>query len=958
MILANFARFYERQTHTNRFIKSSNMRKTSLNLLILSASLLMGCEEYNMGLSIEDITYRHAFNEAFGDIDPLHTWNTAAQRSLDFHINVPGTFYLRVFTTEPRVASAESELLAYYKNDGKGYKGSTGESYSINFDCPSGLKKVFADIEYVDDGRHIMLPVNFDENGHGVVEFGKMVATRGEMHVAESKGSGRAEYIYKDAKEMHFTRAAYDGSQGGFLDLIPENVENTNKEHVSVDFSYVSTGAPLHLYPMYTWTGANVTIGLQYKESHSISWPTDINEADEKIWTTENSATGRITRHFTNGTTDGGRSNYYWCTDYTTDGFDYTICPGITIDLPAGYEFRFWVKQGGFIRYSNTKYNPDKLHYFGTFNNGHKHEEYGNTSDVLYLGVEDWNNSRHDINDIVMAFVGELPLVIEAATMIYEEAEYTIAYEDMGAIGDFDFNDVVFSVRHVSGATKAEVDLRAVGGTLPVYLKYDSKDLFGGEELHKVLGEKQEPKITDLSPINVGFDGKNVNSNGKIVDRTNMYFAEEEEDVTIPTGSSIVSEASKFSLIVKREDGTYSEIKAPDPDKKDKKNANIPQAIIVAKHNWDWPTENTRIDAAYSDFTAWVGNRNDSEDWFSPIWSGEDEHSTFIDYGVTLMPSYAYEKCLLNRDDINLKEEEAGAGEAYELVIPKSDLVITHYNEDGNAEVNHDLTTYPSFNLAFVVTGRTSGQTVTLKVYKNSVGGELIETLTFDDEHHNSTTSSSFGESLSQEVNIDWTDVNQIVVKVEEHPTNCHLNSIWTAMPEKDFHIMPLSKISTTVPEAGSTAKVALAFVASAQHVVDYSNNKNGWRSFSNYAVMLSQIETNGKTTNSPILYTLKRKEEAGHYMLLNPNGGYLKAPTADNQAHQWTTTESEAADLVIEACPNITLMQGCSSENAVSIKTTVNDQDYYFSANKPAMWRTSPTDHQKAIYLFHWGSH
>lgn len=950
MILTNFARFYERQTHTNRFIKSSNMRKTSLNLLILSASLLMGCEEYNMGLSIEDITYRHAFNEAFGDIDPLHTWNTAAQRSLDFHINVPGTFYLRVFTTEPRVASAESELLAYYKNDGKGYKGCTGESYSINFDCPSGLKKVFADIEYVDDGRHIMLPVNFDENGHGVVEFGKMVATRGTIYTGQT-------YITKDDVDvMHFTREAYDGSQGGFLDLIPENVENTNKEHVSVDFSYVSTGAPLHLYPMYTWTGANVTIGLQYKESHSISWPTDINEADEKIWTTENSATGRITRHFTDGTTDGGRQNYYWCTDYTTPGFDYTICPGITINLPAGYEFRFWVKQGSFVRYSNTKDNPDKLHYFGTFNNGHKHDG----QDVLYLGVEDWNNSRHDINDIVMAFVGELPLVIEDATMIYNEAEYTIAYEDMGAIGDFDFNDVVFSVRHVSGAKIAEVDLRAVGGTLPVYLKYKTNNLFGGEELHQVLGKVQLPDpITTMTPINVGYDGCNIGIDGK-VDRTNMYFVEEEESVEL--SGSIVDEAQNFSIEVQRKDGTFATIKAPNPSKKE--DAEVPQAIIVAKHNWDWPTENTRIDAAYSDFTAWVGNRKNSEDWFSPIWSGEDEHSTKIDYGVTLMPSYAYEKCLLNRDDIDLKEEEVGLGKAYELVIPKSDLVITHYNEDGHTEVNHHLWEYDSFNLAFVVTGRENNsnpqQTVTIKVYKNSVSeANLIETLTFDDMHHNSTTSSSsFGESLSQEVDIDWAGVNQIVVAVDAHPTNCHLNSIWTAMPEKDFHIMPLTSIATTVPNAGNEATVALAFVASAQHVVDFTNGSNGWRSFSNYAVMLSQIETNGKTTNSPILYTLKRKEEAGHYMLLNPRGGYLKAPSSNNTAHEWTTDATQAADLVIEACPNITLMQGCSHENAVSIKTTVSETTYYFSANKPAMWRTSPTDHQKAIYLFHWEDH
>lgn len=938
------------------------MKKLFLISLAASGMLATSCQDYDpWDGDVAKYEYRKDFLNTFGNIDPNHTWNTAEQRTMEFKINVPGTFNLRIFTTEPRVASAESELLAYYKNDGMGYEGCTGQSYTISFDCPSGLKKVFADIEYIGDGHHIMLPVTLDAEGHGLVEFGKM-GTRGESHVAENKGSGRAEYIYKAANDMHFTRAAYDGGQGGFLDLIPENVENTNKEHVSVDFSYVSTGAPLNLYPMYTWTGANVTIGLQYKANHSANWP-DYNEEEQKIWTTTNSETGRITRHFSNNTTDGGRSNYYWCTDYTTDGFDYTICPGITIDLPAGYEFRFWVLQKygannsqSFIRYSTTKDNSDRLHYFGTFNNGHKHDDgAGNKSDVLYLGVEDWNNSRHDINDIVMAFVGELPLVIEDVTMIYNEAEYVIAYEDMGAIGDYDFNDVVFSVRHVSGATLAEVDLRAVGGTLPVRLKYNGNYLFGGKELHEVLGEIQEPKITDMRPINVGGSGKTVN-------RTNMYFVEEEESVSISSGRSIVDEASKFSLEVEREggpeDGKYIEIKAPDPNK-DGSNANVPQAIIVAKHNWDWATEGTRIDHAYSAFTTWVNNAKASN-WYSPIWSGEDEHSTTIDYGVTLMPSYAYEKCLLNRDDIDIKEEEVGAGNAYTLVIPKTDLVITHFNEDGNAEVHHNLWEYDSFNLAFVVTGRQSGETVTLKVYKNSVSnGNEIETITFDDTHHNSTTSSSFGESLSQEVNINWSGVNQIVVAVEQHPTNCHLNSIWTAMPEKDFHVMPLSSIATTIPNEGDQASIALTFVASAQHVMDFTNGNNGWRSFSNYAVMLSQIENAGRMDNSPILYKLVRKSEAGHYMLKNPRGGYLKAPTANNQAHEWTNTESEAADLVIEACPNITLMQGCSHENAVSIKTTVGNTTYYFSANKPAMWRTGANDYQKAIYLFHWeGNH
>lgn len=139
--------------------------------------------------------------------------------------------------------------------------------------------------------------------------------------------------------------------------------------------------------------------------------------------------------------------------------------------------------------------------------------------------------------------------------------------------------------------------------------------------------------------------------------------------------------------------------------------------------------------------------------------------------------------------------------------------------------MDHDLTSYPSFNLAFVVTGRTTGQNVTLKVYKNSStdNDNLIETIEFRDGN-TSTTTSSYGEALSHEVDIDWTDVTQIVVKVEQHPTNCHLNSIWTAMPEHDFTIMNKTEVDKLT--TGNQSKVALAFVGSAQHVMDYCNEQ------------------------------------------------------------------------------------------------------------------------------------
>lgn len=142
-------------------------------------------------------------------------------------------------------------------------------------------------------------------------------------------------------------------------------------------------------------------------------------------------------------------------------------------------------------------------------------------------------------------------------------------------------------------------------------------------------------------------------------------------------------------------------------------------------------------------------------------------------------------------------------------------------------------------------------------------------------------------------------------------------------------------------------SKVALAFVGSAQHVMDYPD-RNGWMSITDYSRLLSVIETQGAKANSTILYTLVRTSTG--YRLKNKDGGYLKAPSSNDSTHEWTNTESEAADLEIEACP-----EGCTYGNAVNIKTTVNSTVYYFSANKPAKWRTNANDYQKAIYMFNW---
>ena len=57
-----------------------------------------------------------------------------------------------------------------------------------------------------------------------------------------------------------------------------------------------------------------------------------------------------------------------------------------------------------------------------------------------------------------------------------------------------------------------------------------------------------------------------------------------------------------------------------------------------------------------------------------------------------------------------------------------------------------------------------------------------------------------------------------------------------------------------------------------------------------------------------------------------------------------------------IEKCRS--QVTGCNASDAVSIKTTIGETTYYFSAYKPAKWVTVDNIYHRAIYLFRWGNH
>lgn len=149
--------------------------------------------------------------------------------------------------------------------------------------------------------------------------------------------------------------------------------------------------------------------------------------------------------------------------------------------------------------------------------------------------------------------------------------------EDLGTIGDFDFNDVVFDA-YLYESGKIEIDVLAAGGTLPIAV--------AGVDI----------KIGKMSNTGV--------NNG----RDTQHISISAEDAAKNEWNSLIS----IPIVVTRDitdavDGSY-ELNAEE--------GKAPQKICVPLTT-DWVDEYENINKAYPDFAKWVKNQVTREDCFA-----------------------------------------------------------------------------------------------------------------------------------------------------------------------------------------------------------------------------------------------------------------------------------------------------------------------------------------------------
>lgn len=518
---------------------------------LVAASLLMTSCLKDQAIE----AYNEEFVRVFGDTDPLHTWKMVDNQSVEVNLDKSSRvkIYVKVDNTY--------RLAADYEN--------VSGAQSLSFDAPMGCKDIHVTVD-------------------GVPYQGGNSRAEGQVNVSPiTKTDDFKEFTYGQIDDFH-----NDGQ------TLPEKQDNTDK--VATGCRIISNGEPYTFYPVY-WGGIFYhNYGLYYYDKDDVRHEYDfyehkmtdclqqliINEDGTEEW---------------RAVTDDYAYDYFFKNSASKPAFarDKVVLKSrcYTINLPKDTEFGFYVDiihkvngnegdRGRF--YSDPELNDvnQNIKPFSAFANLH----IDNESQTSYITVEDYNDN--DYNDFIFILEGEHTHVVE------EPAKYIYAVEDLGGNNDFDFNDVVFSVSHVSGKENATVQPLAAGGIYEAYIRFNGKS-YG--EIHNRFGVASNVMVNTASGTTKGTMKK-------------------ADPFLVPVGAT-------WSHAAYGNSGNGFSVEVQLPNKPDKvlttyePGSNAAPQMLVLSENWLWPTEKTSISDAYSGFGEWGANYTNGT-WVNSYSSG------------------------------------------------------------------------------------------------------------------------------------------------------------------------------------------------------------------------------------------------------------------------------------------------------------------------------------------------
>lgn len=510
-------------------------------------------EEYDKGFPVKDI-------------DPKQDWNLAEQFIVNVSVNYggDGEYTIKIYSDNPRNADVKAYLLGEYTVK-------DGSTNALLVDGLSSFESVY--VCCVDTANGYVMKEGAVKDGKTTVAFGAMSNRAVSKGVASRVAGDWKEFDAKDIYELV-------KPNGGIFR------ENHKPSDPSVMNSYelVSTGK-FTVYAVYGESTNSDEYGYYYYDPQKN--PSEKHPPLKPLLKTHGDVVDFLSYQISGGNWIPWNFSPNSHNVELIEKSEKISSKPYVIDVPLGSRIGFYVKNysiGDYPWYSKKMLNYDT---------GYEISAVINHNGVpTYVGLEDnatfSGGSDFDCNDIVFYIdpneSEKIPdVVVPEEPVETESMSWIIACEDLGSVGDYDFNDVVFSVSHVSGEDKAVVTPLAAGGTLPAKILHGGKEI---GEIHALLGGG-----SDTSTM--------INTSS---------WRKAGKPITITVGADFTMSSSNmggFSL--KIGDGTAT-ITAPGKGK-------APQMICVPG-DWQWPTERTSIVSAYKGFGEWGANYGTSKDWW------------------------------------------------------------------------------------------------------------------------------------------------------------------------------------------------------------------------------------------------------------------------------------------------------------------------------------------------------
>lgn len=552
------------------------MKKSFLMVFVAGGLFMASCTEdaYNPDRIKED--YEQNFVDLFGEINPNQDWNVAELKSV---------------TVEPGNNSTEVEIYAKgtyaYQLVGN-YKSVSGKQ-TLKFDAPENLN----DFIVLADGK-----AKFVKNGDEV-SFTDDAVTRTYYEDVEGVWSETSSY-----KEFEWNEVK------SFIKTLEEGEDNTGSG-VPVNFDYVAGEEPITIYPIYWNAHYYHRIGIYIKgEDGKI-------KAEHLIYQDKMGDELQYNRN----TNWWGNNKWYWQDASGNESVSFNgykggriRSKGFTIDLPEGTVYGFYIEVSKNRPIWNS-YNDGKYYTNASLNNPAQNMASSfkqNGDEYTYLGFDDDSKGDHDLNDLMFIADPEPEIIDYEPVPDPDDPEpnpepepespstWTIAVEDLGNTDDYDFNDIVFTIKHVSGTEVATITPLAAGGSLETYLCYtDGEGEYHETEFHSFFG----------------VDGPGSDGTYPLINTQSVNYSASSFEIKVDKDFSVAEKMGGFTIkVVNNQTQSTVVIAAPDAGA-------APQMICVPS-GWQWPVERVNINDAYPGFSTWI-NDPTQVDWYKNPVNGQ-----------------------------------------------------------------------------------------------------------------------------------------------------------------------------------------------------------------------------------------------------------------------------------------------------------------------------------------------